>query len=192
MIRFCWIRHGPTHEKVFTGWRDVPADLSDRTALSRLHQGLPNDATVVSSDLSRAVTTADAIQGDRIRLPHDEGLRELNFGDWDGKKWDLISENNPDLSRLYWEEPGDHAPPNGESWNEAAHRVSTAVDTLINADIANSFIVVAHFGTILTQLCRASGKSPYETLAQEIDNLSLTELTWDDGTWSVGRINHQF
>ncbi|MDX5383564.1 MAG: histidine phosphatase family protein, partial [Rhodobacterales bacterium] len=29
MTRFFWLRHGPTHQKVFTGWRDVPADLSD-------------------------------------------------------------------------------------------------------------------------------------------------------------------
>ena len=36
MSDWFWIRHGPTHEKNFTGWRDVPADLSDRAIIDRL------------------------------------------------------------------------------------------------------------------------------------------------------------
>ena len=55
MTRFHLVRHGPTHEKTFVGWRDVPADLSDHAAIARLHEGLPQDALVVSSDLIRAV-----------------------------------------------------------------------------------------------------------------------------------------
>jgi hypothetical protein len=44
----------PTHQTTFTGWRDVPADLSDDAALDRLDAYLPPDALVVSSDLNRA------------------------------------------------------------------------------------------------------------------------------------------
>ncbi|PHR02026.1 MAG: histidine phosphatase family protein, partial [Sulfitobacter sp.] len=32
-----WVRHGPTHEKAFVGWRDVPADLSDTAQIARLN-----------------------------------------------------------------------------------------------------------------------------------------------------------
>ena len=49
------------------GWTDLPADLSDLAALTRLNAHLP-DAPVISSDLSRAVTTADALSP-RLRLP---------------------------------------------------------------------------------------------------------------------------
>ena len=55
-----WVRHGPTHEKTFVGWRDVPADLSDRAALSRLDAALPEQALIVSSDLQRCVATGGA------------------------------------------------------------------------------------------------------------------------------------
>ena len=34
-MRLWWVRHGPTHEKAMTGWRDVPADLSDTAAIAR-------------------------------------------------------------------------------------------------------------------------------------------------------------
>ena len=83
MTQFFLVRHGPTHLKSMIGWTDAPADLSDVAALSRLSAHLPQDAVVVSSDLIRAVTTADAVQGTRPRLPHDPDLRELNFGRWE-------------------------------------------------------------------------------------------------------------
>lgn len=187
MTTFWWVRHGPTHEKAFVGWRDVPADLSDTAALSRLADYLPAEALVVSSDLSRCVTTADAIQGARVRLPHDPQLREFHFGDWDGMRFDAVAERDPELSRAYWETPGDAAPPGGESWNQAEARVSAAVDRLAAAHPGADLIAVAHFGVILSQLRRARGEDPAEVLAQKIDNLSVTRILV---TGEVGPINH--
>ena len=82
MTRLCLVRHGPTHAKTMVGWSDLPADLSDTAALDRLSSYLPPEALVISSDLSRAVATADAVQGARRRLGHDPDLREMNFGAW--------------------------------------------------------------------------------------------------------------
>ncbi len=192
MTRLFWIRHGPTHQKAFTGWRDVPADLSDIAALARLEAGLPKDAKVTSSDLTRATATADAIQGDRHRMKQNPNFREFNFGEWDGLKWDEVASRDPQLSRLYWESPGDHTPPGGESWNDASQRISRAVDQLIETHPKSNIVIVAHIGTILTQLCRAKKLTPYQALAQQIDNLSLTETFWDGSDWSIGRVNHLF
>ena len=61
MTTWHWVRHGPTHEKTFVGWRDVPADLSDHAQIARLDAHLPKEALMVSSDLIRCVATADAI-----------------------------------------------------------------------------------------------------------------------------------
>ena len=51
-------------------------------------------------------------------------------------------------------------------------------------------IAVAHFGIILTQVQRALGVSAYKVLGQKIDNLSVTTLTHQSGTWTAGAINH--
>lgn len=167
-----WVRHGPTHSKTFVGWRDVPADLSDIAALDRLADFLP-DAPIVSSDLSRTRDTADAIARGRPRLPDHPGLREINFGDWDGMAWDAIADRWPDLSRRFWEEPGDVEAPGGESWNEASARVEKARQEICTK-CAGDLIFVVHFGAILTQVQRAAGCTAYEVLAQRIDNLSVT------------------
>lgn len=186
-----WVRHGPTHEKAMVGWRDVPADLSDSETLARLDAHLPQGALVVSSDLIRATATADALSTGRYRLPHDAGLRELHFGDWDGRTWDEIANTHPELSFAYWDEPGDHRPPGGESWNEAAGRINAATDALIDAHRGRDLILVAHFGVILTQVQRAMGCTPVDVFAHRIDNLSVTRIDHGPDGWHVHAINHR-
>jgi alpha-ribazole phosphatase len=185
VTRFWWVRHGPTHAKTFAGWRDVPADLSDTAALARLNAYLP-EAPVISSDLVRAVATADALCRDRPRLPHDPDLREFNFGDWDGLGFAEVTERWPDLSRRYWEEPGHVRPPGGESWFDAASRVDMALGRLAHH---SDIIIVAHFGVILTQYQLAAGLTPDEALAQRIDNLSVTCLSFSPP--KVLSLNHR-
>lgn len=186
-----WIRHGPTHEKTFVGWRNVPADLSDVAQISRLRAHLPPEARVVSSDLVRCSATADAIvRATHERLPDDRQLREIDFGVWDGMHFSDVAKRDPALSRAFWDQPGDIAAPEGESWNQTAARVDAVVDRMNTAYPEGHIIAVAHFGVILTQVQRAMGCSAYEAMAHKIDNLSLTQLTHEGSDWSVGCINH--
>jgi broad specificity phosphatase PhoE len=186
MRRLFWVRHGPTHAKGMIGWTDLPADLSDSAALDRLAATLP-DAPVISSDLQRATTTADAIARNRPRLPHDPSLREIHFGDWESLHHSAV----PDQTRLraYWEAPGDIAPPGGESWNAVAARVNASVDRLLS-NHTGDLILVAHFGVILTQVQRALGITAYQAFGHRIDNLSVTEIALRATSWEAVRINH--
>lgn len=184
------VRHGPTHARSMVGWSDIPADLSDTALLARLHDTLPAEALVVSSDLMRAVDTADAIQGDRARLPHIQALREIHFGDWELRTWKEVDAEDPDRIRAYWETPGDSTPPGGESWNAVRARVNAAIDQLIADHAGHDLIVVGHFGQILTQVQRAHGLTSTEAFGHKIDNLSVTEVTHSPTGWQTGRINH--
>lgn len=188
VTRFWWVRHGPTHAKTMIGWTDRPADLSDHAALARLSAHLPNGAPVISSDLVRAVATADAIIGARPRLPHDPDLRELHFGAWEDRSFADIDAETPDLIRAFWEQPGPTRAPGGEGWHDLSARVTRAADRLIGT--APDVVVVAHFGAILCQIERATGQTTTEVFAQTIDNLSVTVVIHDAGRWHVGPINH--
>lgn len=186
MTRFWLVRHGPTHAKAMIGWTDLPADLSDTAALQRLDAHLPPDAPVVSSDLSRAITTADAL-GPRPRLPHDPALRELHFGQWESRSFAEVDAEAPAQIRAFWETPGTIRPPGGESWNDLTTRTWTALDRLQGQ--APDLIIVAHFGPILAALQRAKGVTATEVFAHKIDNLSVTCLTLTPP--QVYSINHR-
>ena len=184
------VRHGPTHAKSMVGWSDLPADLSDTAALDRLSAHLPDEAVVISSDLSRAAATADAIQGTRTRLPHDPALREIHFGTWELRRFDEIEAEDPERLSAFWREPGAVRPPEGESWHEMRARSDAAVDRLITAHSGGALVIVAHFGVILGQVERALDIPTSEAFAQRIDNLSVTELTLAPTGWQVGAVNH--
>jgi len=189
MTRFWWVRHGPTHAKGMVGWTDLPADLSDHSRIERLSRSLPRDAPVVSSDLQRAAATADALAACRTGLGQVPELREINFGDWEMQTFDQIQAENPERIRAFYEYPGDVRAPLGETWNETRVRVNAAVDRILIGGIGTDVIIVAHFGTILTQVQRALKISSYDAFGHRIDNLSVTEIIFDGG-WSAGRINH--
>ena len=190
MTTWHWVRHGPTHQTSFCGWRNVPADLSDHARIARLNQALPPVALVVASDLIRASTTADTLSATRRRLPDDPALREFNFGDWEGMGFAQASARDPDLSRAFWEGEDDAAPPHGESWTQLSARVSARVATLSAAHPDAHIIAVAHFGVILTQVRIAANLTAHQALAHDIANLSITELHLANGEWQARRINH--
>ncbi len=189
MTRFWLVRHGPTHQKAFTGWRDVPADLSDAAALTRLATYLPQQAHVTSSDLIRSVATADAIAQGRPRLPARKDLREFDFGVWDGLHFSEVAARDAELSRRFWEEPGDIAPPNGESWNAVTDRVTAALIDIGQTQTASDIVVVGHMGMIMTMIAQCGG-TPYQAMGHQIDNLSVTDMTFHLNRWEIGTINH--
>jgi len=180
------VRHGPTHARAVTGWRDIPADLTDSAALARLSAALP-DAPVVSSDLIRAVATADAIAGTRERLPHERDLREMDFGDWDGLTYQEISARDPALSRSFWTDPAMAAPPGGEGWEGFRSRVLLATQRLVAAH--GELVVVAHFGTILALVQEATGETPAAVMGRPVTPLSLTEISLTPSHWNLRRMN---
>jgi broad specificity phosphatase PhoE len=187
MSRLFWVRHGPTHATGMVGWSDLPADLGDTARLARLAAHLPGDALVISSDLSRARATADAIAGPRARLPDDADLRELHFGDWELQAFDTIPDQ--DRLRAFWDTPGDVRPPGGESWHEISARVGRAVARLRAAHPGRDIVAVAHMGAILTQVQAALGITAFEAFGHRIDPLSVTELHWQDDRWQARGIN---
>lgn len=192
-MRLHLVRHGPTHAKSMVGWTDLPADLSDHAAIARLSAHLPPRAALISSDLSRAVATADAVAAPgRLRLPHDRDWRELHFGAWEMRAFAEVEAEDPDRIRAFWETPGEVRPPNGESWNEVLARINAAIGRLDGPNSAGpDVIVVCHFGAIIAAMQLCLGLSAEQAFSHRIDNLSVTELRRTRSGWVEGRVNHR-
>jgi alpha-ribazole phosphatase len=177
------LRHGPTHASGMTGWTDLPADLSDSARLARLRAAL-HGLPCVTSDLSRAVATADAVASGP-RLGADRVFREIHFGAWEGLTHDQAEARDPALIRAFWDDPGTVAAPGGESWNDLARRVAGGI-----AALRGPTLIVAHFGAILATVGLVTGQGPRALFRHRIDPLSLTVLVPACGGWRLAAINH--
>lgn len=144
MRSFYMVRHGETTtnlEKIATGQMDVDLTGSGkhqaeqcRNILSSI--GLKPDV-ILCSGLIRTKQTADIInQVLGCPLYHRPELNEQNYGDWEGKHWDIIL---PEIEK-YGENP-----PNGENQLEFYARVNSAIEELLGI-FDGTILFVTHAG----------------------------------------------
>jgi alpha-ribazole phosphatase len=102
-------------------------------------------ATVWSSPARRCRAVADAIGPHRI----DARLLELDFGAWEGCRWDDIPRDELDR---WAADPWGFAPPRGESGAALVQRVTAFRDDILAGD----HVVVSHGGPlkVLMQMLR--------------------------------------
>jgi alpha-ribazole phosphatase len=75
------------------GALDVPADpKASAAAAAELANSLPLGAQVMHSPLQRCELLVQLIKGLRPDLTYksDNGIREMDFGQWEGQRWDTI------------------------------------------------------------------------------------------------------
>ena len=190
------LRHGDTQvspEHRFSGLRDLPLSASGtrqaQAAAGRLARGAPIDA-VVSSPLQRAVATAAIAAGELgLTAAIDDDLRETDFGEWDGFTLAEIQERWPAAAAAWRRDPG-QAPPGGESFADASHRVNRACDRLLRSHAGQTVLVVSHITPIKILLCRALSV-PLSTLYRlYLGSASINEVQWyGRGFAAVCRVN---
>lgn len=95
-------------------------------------------SVIFSSPMKRAKRTAEIINT-HLGLPMAvlNNLEEHHVGDWEGQPWSLIGQNMKDGI----------TPPNGESYEDYAARVSKTLTPVLNEHYPTPPMIVAHGGT---------------------------------------------
>ena len=144
------VRHGEAEgsEGRAVGQLDLPlSDLGTRNleALAASWQG-PPPVRLFASDLRRATDSAH-ILATRLGIDPviDARLREVSFGDWEGRAWDEIYESDRQRYDAWSERWWDLAPPGGESFADLARR---ALAWYRDLGDGKDTIAVAHGGSI--------------------------------------------
>ena len=177
------LRHGETAlsaERRFAGRGDLPlTGLGEKQAAAAAARlaGRKVDA-IVSSPLRRARQTADAVAAATgVPVSVEDGLMEVDFGEWEGLTFAEARERWPDELTAWLADPS-LAPPGGESFADAAARVGPALDRVLAAHPAESVVVVSHVTPIKTVICRAMLAPPAAMFRFHLDLASLTEIDW--------------
>ncbi|HEV3315941.1 MAG TPA: histidine phosphatase family protein [Candidatus Angelobacter sp.] len=140
-------------------------------------------SVVYASDLKRAAQTAEAIASPReLNVQLRPSLREIYFGDWEGRSWDEIEAADPALAASWLKAYPNNTPPGGETFHDFEQRVRdelAAVAVLIDSEVA----AVTHAGFIRTAISLISG-APIRSITN-LDYGSVTELRLVEQKWTV-------
>ena len=155
------VRHGETDwNKMgkYQGIIDVPLNengLNQAKACGEALKDITFDR-ILSSDLSRALVTAETIRGDRTTpITIDKRLRELNFGDWEAMLFSDIEARWPGLIDEMYLRPHLVKVPNGESFKDLQDRAWAGLEEFLNKnDEEETLLIACHGGTIRTLLCK--------------------------------------
>ena len=184
--RWWWVRHAPVAgvDGVIYGANDVDCDVSDKVRLKALAKALPEGAVWVTSHLSRAIKTAQAVADAGLDFPQpaiEEDLGEQNFGDWQGLSWDEMRKKDMDAYESFWADPTRTRPPGGESFADQIKRTGDVMGRLTIKHQGRDIVAIAHGGTIRAALSIALKLEPEQGMALRIDTLSISVIEHVEG-----------
>lgn len=191
------VRHGETvwhHENRYAGSSDVAL-----TALGRRQADIlagwarSNRLTACwSSDLSRAAETLAPVAASAGLSPRsDVRLREVDFGDGEGRTAAEMGERFGEQYDAFRDDPVSHHLPGGEDPEQAVRR---ALDCLtdIRAEVPDGRVLLVWHSTLLRLvLCRLLGipTSEYRRVFPVVRNCALTEIRMTGDSCSLLQFN---
>ena len=144
-------RHGQTEwniEKRLQGHGNSPLTeygIDRAKELSKRIEELDIDC-IYTSPIERAYKTAVILKGDKnVEVKSHEGLKEMNFGDYEGRITEEVMKENPewDITAIM-KGNLDMRAPNGETLREVRERVKKAMEEIISENEGKTILVVAH------------------------------------------------
>jgi len=196
---FVLLRHGETPltpQKRFSGSGGTDPSLSDigRDQAERAGAALARRGTIqaiVASPLTRTRETAGIVARHLgLEVSVDDGIRETDFGAWEGLTFAEVRERYPDDMNVWLADPEARPSGGGESFAATATRIAAARDKLVAAYAGRTVLLVSHVTPIKTFVRLALGAPPESLFRMELSAASLSAVAYyADGNASVRLFN---
>ncbi|MFH8450190.1 bifunctional RNase H/acid phosphatase [Streptomyces fungicidicus] len=196
---FVLLRHGETPltpQKRFSGSGGSDPSLSDigREQAARVAEFLARRGTVqavVASPLARTRETARIVAARLgLEVAVEDGLRETDFGAWEGLTFGEVRERHPDDLNAWLSSPDAEPTGGGESFAATADRIAATRDRLTAAYAGRTVLLVTHVTPIKTFVRLALGAPPEALFRMELSAASLSAVAYyADGNASVRLFN---
>lgn len=188
-------RHGHTvwnAEYRVQGQTDIPLDSRGYAQAEALSARLANVkiAAVYTSPLRRAYDTAMQIvcrQG--CPVVREEQLIERNFGDWEGRRLQDLSQAYPALWEKWVNAPWECNIPHAESIAEVYKRSVACVKELMKRHPDDTIMIVSHVNPVKLLISYCIGADCNAMHRIRTDNCSYTELGCRDGKLILNTCN---
>lgn len=194
-VKLILVRHGLTdwnRQLRYQGWAPVPLSADGRTQARLVAQRLHREpiARVYSSDLARAMETArEVADACALAVTAFAGLRELDFGCWEGMTYAEIRGREPELVQAWAADCVHTAAPEGESLAQMSERVIDALAE-IEAQVGDATAVaITHGGPIQALLCERLGLPLARHWQFQVNPGSITILEFHPAGAILCRLN---
>lgn len=152
---------------------------------------VPRGAVLVSSDLARAIETADLLAPaltDPRRLDPNPALAELRPGEADGLTWPEYAER---FGGVDWDvDPTTPIAPAGESWAQFTVRAVAGLEAVALAHLGETVVVATHAGVVESaMLHHCFGGPAGRRLGLRTEHASVTEFAVSEEGWFLVRYN---
>ncbi|MGW3072245.1 bifunctional RNase H/acid phosphatase [Kitasatospora sp. NPDC001132] len=196
---FVLLRHGETPltpEKRFSGSGGSDPELSDkgRWQAERAAEALAARGSVqavVASPMRRTRQTAESVAARLgLEVRYEDGLREVDFGDWEGLTFAEVRERYPDDLTAWLGSAKAKPTGSGESFTTLTHRAGVARDKILARYAGKTVLVVSHVSPIKTLVRLALGAPPDSMYRMELSAASICAVQYyADGNASLRLLN---
>jgi alpha-ribazole phosphatase/probable phosphoglycerate mutase len=133
---------------------------------------------IISSPLCRCLNFAEEISVQKQRpLLVEAGFQELHFGDWEGKTAEQIEQIQPNALKMFYQDPINYPPPNGESLLVFQQRIETAWQKMLKNQQGKSILIITHAGVMRTLFCLLLKIPLVHSFAIQVDHASFTRFS---------------
>ncbi len=156
----------PLSEK---GWRQMREAVADHD---------PWDA-IVTSPLKRCAAFAQELsRRHALPLEEDERLKEIGFGEWEGRTAQQITAKDPQALMNFYRDPVRHRPPGAETLADFRTRIAAVWDELLERPNQH-LLIVAHAGVMRMILCQVLGMPQERMFSILVPNAGITRIRVD-------------
>lgn len=202
MLNIYLTRHGETvwnREKRFQGWKDSKLTETGIQNARLLGKRLANVdlKAIYTSPSERAFQTATYIcSGRPIPILTDAALKEMFFGEWEGKTQEEIEKNYKKEIADFWTAPQHYDPRrnHGETLNDLQTRLTDAIQRIVRKNSDGNILIVTHGVAIRMIMAYMMGISVEEMWKSPIvQGTSLSVFQWNGASFQtqmVGDTTH--
>ncbi len=196
MKQIILIRHGSLackYNGCYIGSLDVPLSakgLEDAAAIGKYIADIHCEHIFASPMLRVKQTLETALPPGKIKkVEYDERLREINFGDWEEKKFPEISKQYPDEVKGWTGGAAEFRFPHGARLEDFYHGIEEFKKTLLNSS-GSTLMVFTHGGVILALICSVLGLGKEKMLGFKVNRGSISSLElFENGYGTLTALN---
>lgn len=196
MKKLILVRHVVTEDNMLSklsGHIDSKISEEGKIQINKITDYLKNEKIdkIYTTTSSRTKETVKYLaEINNINIKESEFLKEINFGDFEGKDFKEIQKNYPDEFNKMISEGYEYRYPNGESLIDCYKRVSKEIKSILDDAEDNSItLICSHAGTIRNILTYLIADTFEYHWNFKINNASVSILEIDNEFTVIDRLN---